>query len=169
VKRIAILIHDMYHELEMWVPYYRLKEAGHNVLKVGCDSKRQYASKIGLPAEADVLSKDCAGEDFDAVIIPGGFAPDKIRMDKNALEIVRAAYSQGKLIASICHGPWVLISAGIMKGKKATCFAAIKDDLINAGAQYLDEEVVIDGNIITSRKPDDIPAFCREIVRALEK
>lgn len=169
MKKIAVLVNDLYHETEMWVPYYRLKEAGHNVLKVGCDEKRQYVGKVGFPAEVDVLSKECVEEEFDAVVIPGGYAPGKIRLDKNALEIVRKAYSKGKLVASICHGAMVLISAGIVKGKKATCFIAVRDDLINAGAHYLDEEVVIDGNLITSRKPDDLPAFCREIVRALEK
>ena len=101
--------------------------------------------------------------------MPGGFAPDKLRRYREVLELVKQMHDSGKLVAAICHGPWVLVSAGILKGKKVTCVSAIKDDVINAGAKYFDREVVVDANIVTSRKPDDLPAFCREIIKALSK
>ena len=106
--------------------------------------------------------------DFEGVVIPGGWAPDKLRLSKKVLDFVKSLYDSGKIVASICHGGWVLVSAGICKGKTLTSYIAIKDDLVNAGAKFVDKEVVRDGNLITSRKPDDLPAFCREIIAALK-
>src|SRR3990167_7159349 len=143
-------------------------EEGADVVVAGTGEKT-YKGKNGYPLEVDGNIKDYKAKDFDAVVIPGGFAPDKLRRYEEVLEFVREMNKSGKVIASICHGPWVLVSAGILKGKKVTCVSAIKDDVMNAGAKYFDKEVVVDGNIITSRMPDDLGAFCREIIKALKK
>jgi protease I len=158
----------MYQEMELWVPYYRLKEEGAEVKVVGPE-KKTYTSKHGYPVNADVAAAGVSSKDFDGVVIPGGYAPDMMRRYPAMLKLVKDCFAEGKPVAAICHAGWVPISAGILKGKTATCFFAIKDDMINAGAKYVDEEVVVDGNLITSRKPDDLPAFCRELVKALEK
>ncbi len=167
-KRVAVLAEEMYQEMELWVPYYRLKEEGAEVKVVGPERKT-YKSKLGYPVTADVAASEVSAKDFDGVVIPGGYAPDLLRRHQAVLDLVKGCFQQGKPVAAICHAGWVPISAGILKGKTATCFFAIKDDLINAGARYVDQEVVVDGNLITSRKPDDLPAFCRELVKALEK
>ena len=159
---------NIYEDLELWYPKIRLTEEGAKVIVAGTGEKT-YKGKNGYPLEVDGNIKDYKAKDFDAVIIPGGYAPDKLRRYKEVLDFVRKMYSSRKVIAAICHAPWVLASAGILKGKKLTCVRAIKDDVINAGAEYFDKEVVVDGNIITSRKPDDLPAFCREIIKALSK
>ncbi len=166
-KRIAILIEDMYNEQEFWYPFYRMKEAGATVTVVGTGAK-EYHSKIGMPAPGGALAGTVKAADFDAVIIPGGFAPDRMRRNAALLNFVRDCFIQGKIVAAICHAGWVLVSAGVLNGKKATCAPSIKDDVVNAGASYIDQEVVKDGNLITSRTPDDLPAFCREILAALK-
>ena len=168
-KRIAILAENLYQEMELWVPYYRLKEVGATVKVIGTGSAKSYTSKHGYPVAVDAAADEVKAKDFDAVVIPGGYAPDLMRRSTAMVGLVREAFQQGKVVAAICHAGWMLCSAGILKGKTATCFHAIKDDMVNTGARYVDEEVVVDGNLITSRKPDDIPAFCREIVKALEK
>jgi protease I len=168
-KRIAILIEDMYNEFEFWYPYYRMKEAGAKVTVIGSGViVKEYHSKIGMPATAGVTAESISASDFDAVIIPGGYAPDRMRRNPAMVKLVRDSFTQGKIVAAICHAGWVLISAGILKGKKATCVPSIKDDMVNAGAIYLDQEVVREGNLITSRSPDDLPSFCREIIAALK-
>jgi len=166
-KRVAILIEDMYNEFEFWYPYYRMKEAGAKVTVVGTGAK-EYHSKIGMPAPGGVTAESINASDFDAVIVPGGYAPDRMRRNPAMVKLVRESYTQGKIVAAICHAGWVLVSAGILKGKKTTCVPSIKDDMVNAGAIYLDQEVVREGNLITSRSPDDLPAFCREIIAALK-
>ena len=166
-KRIAILIEDMYNEQEFWYPYFRMKEAGAKVTVVGAGAK-EYHSKIGMSAPGGVAAESVNASEFDAVIVPGGFAPDRMRRNTAMLNLVRDCFTQRKIVAAICHAGWVLVSAGIMKGKKATCVPSIKDDIVNAGAIYVDQEVVKDGNLITSRSPDDLPAFCREIIASLK-
>ena len=166
-KRVAILIEDLYNELEFWIPYYRMKEAGATVTVVGTGAK-EYHSKIGLPAPGGKAAESVTSADFDAVIIPGGYAPDRMRRNAAMMKLVRDCFNEGKVVAAICHAGWALVSAGILKGRTATCFTSVKDDLVNAGAKYVDQEVVKDGNLITSRTPDDLPAFCREIVAALK-
>jgi protease I len=168
-KKVVILIENNYQDLELWVPYYRLKEEGVEVTVVGSGSSRTYTSKYGYPVEVEKEAKDIDVSKYDGVVIPGGYAPDLMRRYPDMVRIVREAHQKGKVIAAICHAGWMLVSAGILKGKKATGFFAIKDDLVNAGAHYVDEEVVRDGNLITSRKPDDLPAFCRETIEALAK
>lgn len=165
-KRVAVLVENLYEDPELWYPYYRLLEVGAEVQLVGPEV-RVYESKHGYPARADVSVSDVSPEDFDAVVVPGGFAPDFLRRHAAVLNLVRGIFNKGGVVAAICHAAWVPISAGVMQGKRATCVSAIKDDLINAGATYLDQEVVIDGNLITSRSPKDLPAFLPAIIAAL--
>jgi len=167
-KRIAILAEDNYQELELWYPLLRMREAGAEVVVIGMPGVEQYHSKLGYPVTVDATADDVSAEDFDALIVPGGYAPDRMRRHQAMIDLVRGVYERGGIIAAICHAAWVLVSAGIMKGKRATCVPAIKDDVINAGAIYVDEEVVQDGNLITSRVPSDLPAFCRTIITALK-
>ena len=167
-KRVAILVEDNYQELELWYPLLRLREAGAEVKVIGTGSAETYTSKYGYPVTVDAAADEVKAADFDAIIVPGGYAPDLLRRYESILNLVRGAHQQGKVVAAICHAGWVLISAGILKGRKVTCVSAIKDDVINAGATYVDQEVVRDGNIITSRMPTDLPAFCRTIIAALE-
>lgn len=168
-KRVVLLAENNYQELELWVPYYRLKEEGAEVTLVGTGSSRTYTSKHGYPVDVDKEAGEIDMAKYDGVVIPGGYAPDIMRRYPEMVRIVREAHEKGKVIAAICHAGWMLASAGILRGKKATCFFAIKDDLIHAGADYVDQEVVRDGNLITSRKPDDLPAFCRELIEALSR
>ena len=165
-RRVAILVEDLYQDQEVWYPYYRLKEAGVTVVLVGT-GKPAYKGKYGYPVKPDTSAERVSAKEFDAVIVPGGFAPDLLRRDEAVIRLVREANQQGLVIGAICHAGWVLVSAGVFKGKTATCFSAIKDDVVNAGAHYVDREVVRDGNLITSRKPDDLPAFMRTILGAL--
>jgi protease I len=166
-KTVAILVEQQYQELEVWYPYYRLKEAGASVMLVGPEAGTTYSSKLGYPAKSDAAAKNVLAAMLDAVIIPGGFAPDYFRRDKATINLVKDVFTKGKVVAAICHGPWLLCSTPALKGKRATCFFAIKDDVINAGATYVDEETVVDGNVITARKPDDLPAFLKAIMHSL--
>ena len=166
-KRIAIYVDQFYQELEVWYPYYRLKEAGAEVVLVGAKAGETYPSKVGYPCTADKSYDQIAVRDFDGVVIPGGYAPDHMRRHTRANQFVKEMDEEGKLVAAICHGLWVPCSAGILKGRRATCFFAIRDDIIHAGARYEDAEVVVDGNLVTSRKPDDLPAFCRASIEVL--
>ncbi|HHX65222.1 MAG TPA: type 1 glutamine amidotransferase [Chloroflexi bacterium] len=165
-KRVAVLVEEVYEDLELWYPYYRLLEEGASVRLVGPEVKT-YQSKYGYPAPAEVAAADVTADDFDGVVIPGGFAPDRLRRYPAVLDLVRGVFEKGGLVAAICHAGWVPISAGILKGKQATCVAAIKDDMVNAGAIYLDQEVVVDGNLVTSRTPADLPAFLPAIIDVL--
>jgi protease I len=164
-KSAAVLVEQQYQEMEVWYPVYRLREAGCKVTLVGPEAGQSYPSKLGYPARSDRAARDVSADDFDILIIPGGFAPDFLRRDTAVLRLVSTMAEQGKVVAAICHGPWVLCSTQALKGKKATCFFAIKDDVSNAGAKYTDAEVVRDGNLVTSRKPDDLPAFLQAIIQ----
>lgn len=168
-KTVAVLVEQQYQELEVWYPYYRLKEAGVTVLLVGPEAGKTYPSKLGYPAKSEKASSHVSAGSLDGIVIPGGFAPDYFRRDPATIQLVKDAFARGKVIAAICHGPWLLCSTPALKGKRATCFYAIKDDVINAGATYADEETVIDGNVITARKPDDLPAFTRAIINAIHR
>jgi protease I len=166
-KRVAVLVEQQYQELEVWYPVYRLREAGAGVVLVGPEAGKTYESKLGYPAKSEAAAADVSANEFDAVVIPGGFAPDFMRRSPALIELVRAIGAAGKTVAAICHGPWVLCSTPLLRGRRATSFFAIKDDVANAGAQWVDETVVRDGNIITSRKPDDLPAFLKAILESL--
>jgi len=167
--RIAILVEQLYQVLEVWYPLLRLKEEGIAVDLIGTGSKDEYGSKEGYPAKVDCSVEDIDPKNYDGVIIPGGFAPDFMRRSPKMVQFVKMLNADGKVVASICHGGWMLVSADIVRGRKATSFFAIKDDIVAAGADFVDEEVVVDGNLITSRKPDDLPAFVLEIIKKLKK
>lgn len=167
-KRAAILVEDLYNEFEVWIPYYRLKEEGVDVSVVGSGTAASYHGKFGIPVSVDEKASEVSADDLDAVVIPGGYAPDKMRLHPEMVALVRDMFHKGKVVASICHAGWMLVSAGILSGKKVTSYEAIKDDMTNAGALWEDSEVVQDGNLITSRKPEDLPAFCRTMIRAME-
>jgi protease I len=166
-KRVIILVEEMYNEFEFWYPFYRLKEAGVEVVVVGSGSSDTYNSKSGLPCTIDTNADQVSGADFDGIIIPGGYAPDHMRRYPPMVKLVKDLFDAGKVVAAICHAGWMLASAEILEGRTVTGFFAIKDDLIHAGANYVDQEVVVDGNLITSRKPDDLPAFMRAVLEAL--
>ena len=168
-KRIAVLAENLYQEMELWVPYYRLKEEGAEVKVVGAGGATSYASKHGYPVSVDAQAEAVSAVEFDAVIVPGGYAPDMMRRHEAMVRLVREAAQHGKVVAAICHAGWMLASADVVRGKEVTSFFSIKDDMVHAGARWVDREVVVDGTLITSRKPDDLPAFCRAIVRALSK
>jgi len=138
-------------------------------LLVGTGSATEYRGKYGYPAKPDVTAGKVEAGIFDCIVIPGGFAPDFLRRYPEAIGLIREANTAGKVVASICHGAWAAISAGVVRGKRMTCFSAIKDDVVNAGAIYSDAEVVVDGNLVSSRKPDDLPAFALAIISALTR
>jgi len=167
-QKIAILAEQLYEDQELWYPYYRLKEAGYDVRIVGPE-KKIYYSKHQYPVTADLPIDEAIAEDFMGVVIPGGYAPDHIRRYPKMLNFVRKMFEKDGLVAAICHAGWVLISAGILNDKDATCFFAIKDDMINAGANYLDQEVVVDHHLVTSRMPKDLPAYLRAILKVLNE
>lgn len=167
-KKVVILAENMYEDLELWYPFYRLKEERVEVTIAGT-GENKFKSKHGYPVNADTSVDQIKAEQFDGIVIPGGYAPDKLRQNENVISLVKDFYNSGKLVAAICHAGWVLASAEIIKGKNVTGFISIKDDLLHAGANYQDKEVVRDENIITSRKPDDLPAFCKEIMSFLKE
>ncbi len=167
-KRVAVLAEGLYEDLELWYPVLRLREAGAAVVIVGTGSSETYVGKHGVPVVVDEDADEVTAADFDAVVIPGGYAPDRLRRYEAVLALVREAHQQGKVVAFICHAGWVPISAGIAKGRRVTSVAAIRDDLVNAGAQWEDSEVVVDGKMISSRGPNDLPAFCRAIIQAMQ-
>jgi len=166
-KKIAIMVDEMYQVLEVWYPYYRFREAGLEVNLVAAEAKRQYHSKEGYPCVSEIAAAQANARDYDCLLVPGGFAPDFMRRSADVIKFANDMVDAGRVIAAICHGGWLLCSTKAYKGRKATCFMAIKDDIMNAGAEYTDAECVVDGNLITSRKPDDLPAFCRAVMEAL--
>jgi protease I len=167
-KKVAIMVDEMYQVLEVWYPYYRFIEAGLEVNLVAAEAKKQYHSKEGYPCISGIAAGLADVGDYDCLVVPGGFAPDFMRRDAGVIKFANDMVSADKVIAAICHGGWLLCSTEAYRGKKATCFMAIKDDIKNAGAEYIDAECVVDGNLITSRKPDDLPAFCTAILEALK-
>lgn len=167
--RVAILAETLYEDLELWYPYYRLREAGADVFVVGSGSADTYQSKHGYPVTVDAEADTVTASQFDAVIIPGGYSPDHMRRHPSMIKLVREAHEQGKIVAAICHAGWMLASANIVRGKSATSYRSIKDDMVNAGALWVDREVVRDGTLITSRSPADLPAFMRTTVAALKE
>ncbi len=166
-KKIAIMLDQQYQELEVWYPYYRFKEEGAKVTLVGPKAGVNYPSKLGYPCVADVAAADVKGSVFDAVVVPGGWCPDFMRRDESMIAFIQQCAAADIVLAAICHGGWMLCCTDALRGKRATSFLAIRHDMINAGARWLDEECVVDGKLITARKPDDLPAFCAAIIWAL--
>jgi protease I len=166
-KRVAVLAENLYDDRELWYPLIRLREEEAEVRVVAPAQGATYKSKHGLEVVSDLAAAEADAATFDAVIIPGGYSPDLMRRTPAMVEFVKKANTQGKIVAAICHAGWMLVSAGALKGKTATSFSSIKDDVVAAGAEWVDREVVRDGNLITSRTPNDLPAFCRTIIAAL--
>ena len=167
-KKVAILVESLFNTFEFWYPYYRLKEAGAEVIVVGSGSAKTYTGKPGTEVKVDVSIDHISAADFDGIVIPGGYAPDIMRRYPKMVQLVKALFDSGKVVAAICHAGWMLASAKILEGKTVTSFFAIKDDLVHAGAKWVDQEVVVDGNLITSRTPDDLPAFMRTVIAAMK-
>lgn len=163
-KKVLILVGEIYEDLELWYPKLRLEEAGASVTVAGPSANTHYNGKHGYPCTSDAAIDQMNETDFDALVVPGGFMPDKLRRDKVVLDLVSAFDQSKKPIAAICHGGWIPISAGVYKGVKVTGSPGIKDDLVNAGAIYEDAAVVVDGHHISSRRPDDLPAFCHAMI-----
>ena len=166
-RRILIFVGDIYEDLELWYPRLRLVEAGAEVVVAGPVSGETYAGKNGYPCVADTAIGEMSAGDFDGLVVPGGFMPDKLRRDPAVLEIVREFAAAEKLVAAVCHGGWIPISAGVYRNVRVTGSLGIKDDLVNAGAIWEDAAVVVDRNFVSSRKPDDLPDFCRGILEVL--
>lgn len=164
---VAVLVDDMYEDLELWYPVMRLRAAGAEVSLIGDREGKVYSGRCGYPALSDIAIEDARSEEFDALIIPGGYAPDRMRRHPKMVELVRDINARHGVIAAICHAGWMLVEADILAGRKATCFFSIRRDLENGGATFVDEPVVEDGNLITSRTPDDLPLFGEAIVRAI--
>jgi len=167
LAKVAFLLANAFEDSEMVNPYNAVKEAGHEAVIVGLEKGLKVEGKKGASYTTEMAASEVQANDFDAVIIPGGSAPESLRVNDDIVKFVREVNEQGKLIAGICHGPQVMISADILKGKSATSFVGIRDDVKLAGAEYKDEEVVVSENIITSRTPKDEPAFIREILAKL--
>ncbi|OWY72554.1 protease [cyanobacterium TDX16] len=168
-RKILIFVGDDYEDLELWYPKLRLEEAGAKTVLAGQEARHTYRGKNGYPCESEAAVSEVAAKDFDGLVVPGGWMPDKLRRDPKVLELTRDFNAAGKLIASICHGPWINISAGIVKGVKMTSTPGIKDDLTNAGATWIDAPVVVDRHHISSRRPPDLPAFGEKIVEFLSR
>lgn len=166
-KRVAVLVEEGFEDLEYWVTVMRLREEGAEVVSVGTGRREEFRGKGGLVARPDTTAERVAASDFDAVVVPGGWAPDKLRRFAAVTRLVREAYEQDKIVGAICHAGSVLISAGIVRGHPATGSTGIKDDLVNAGAEWVDEPAFRDGNLVWGRVVDDIPDFCRELVEAI--
>lgn len=166
-QSVLIFTGDIYEDLELWYPKLRLIEAGARVTVAGDEAKRTYQGKNGYPCESDTRIADMQSGDFDALVVPGGFMPDKLRRDPKVLQLVREFFEAGKPVAAICHGGWIPISAGIYRGVRVTGSPGIKDDLVNAGAIFENAAVIVDRNSVSSRKPDDLPDFCRELIKLM--
>lgn len=166
-RKVCIFAADLFEDMELLYPLFRLREEGAqvDVVGMGADGCR---GKNGLSIDTDRHARDVSADEYDGVVVPGGYCPDKLRTDQHVLKIVRDANQAGKPVAAICHAAWVPVSAGIVEGRRMTCFWSVQDDVRNAGADYVDEDVVVDGNLITSRYPPDLGAFCRALISALE-
>jgi protease I len=166
-NRVLIFVDDVYEDLELWYPKLRLVEAGVQVVVAGPKAEHRYDGKHGYPCRSDAAIAEMDAKDFDGVILPGGFMPDKLRRDAKVLQLVKDFSNAGKLVAAICHGGWITISAGVYRGVRVTGSPGIKDDLVNAGAIWEDAAVVVDRHFVSSRKPDDLPEFCKAILQVL--
>ncbi len=168
-KRILMFVGDIYEDLELWYPKLRLIEAGAAVTVAGPEADAEYVGKNGYPCVSDAAIEEVEAANFDGVVVPGGFMPDKLRRDGKVLQLIRAFSEAGKLVAAVCHGGWIPISAGVYRGVRVTGSPGIKDDLVNAGAIWEDRSVVVDRHFVSSRKPDDLPDFCEAILEVMTR
>jgi len=168
MAKVAVLVEALYQDMEVWYPYLRLKEEGHEAVAAGCGEKA-YVGKYGYPITVDTHVSELDADTLAGIVIPGGWAPDRLRLHRPVLDLTRAMMERGRVVAAICHAGWVLASADVCRGRELTSYVAIKDDLVNAGARWVDKEVVRDGNLITSRTPADLPAFMRTTLAALRE
>lgn len=166
-RGLLILVGDDYEDLELWYPKLRVEEAGVRCVIAGQRARHTYHGKHGYPCESDVAVTEVRGEDFDGLLVPGGWMPDKLRRDPQVLALTQHFAGSGKLLATICHGPWILISAGVCRGVTMTSTPGVRDDVVNAGAHWVDEPVVVSGNIVSSRRPPDLPMFAAKMVELL--
>lgn len=167
-KKILFFAESDFEDMELMYPYYRFQEAGYTVEVVGPKADVTYTGKHGISINSDLSPPDVNIDDYVGIMIPGGYAPDRMRRNKGLVNLAREAFQKDKVVATICHGPQLLIEADVLKGKKATCFISVSTDLKNAGGIYLDKSVVVDGNLVTSRFPADLPDFCRETLKLLD-
>jgi protease I len=163
------MVEEEFEDSEFLYPYYRFQEEGYQVDVVGPKAEETYRGKYGVNIRSNLSPEEVNVDEYDAIIIPGGKAPDRMRINTGLVKIVKEAYEKGKVIAAICHGPQMLIEADVLRGKKATCWKSVATDLKNAGATFIDAPVVVDGNIVTSRFPADLPKFCQETIKLLKK
>ncbi len=168
-KRILIFVDDNYEDMELQYPKYRLREAGAQVIIAGLAANVIHHGKYGYPQPAEAAIGDLDPKNFDGLVIPGGWMPDKLRRNEQVKAFTAAIHAAGKCVGSICHGPWIDISAGIVAGATYTSTPGIRDDLINAGATWVDQAVCVDANHVTSRRPDDLPEFCRHFIEVLDQ
>jgi protease I len=168
MKKALLFVHNGFEDRELMIPYYRFQEAGYKVDVVGPKADTTYNGEYGLKIKSNLSPEEVNIDDYDAMIIPGGRAPDRMRTNKGLVKLAKEASQKGKVIAAICHGPQLLIEADVVKGKKMTCFISVSTDLKNAGGIYLDKSVVVDGNLVTSRFPADLPDFCRETMKLMD-
>ncbi|GGG09440.1 type 1 glutamine amidotransferase domain-containing protein [Paenibacillus abyssi] len=168
-KSVICLLDDEFEDLELWYPVYRVREEGATVLYAGPEKGKKHIGKYGVPAVADLSFDEVNSQDHDGLLVPGGWAPDKLRRYPKVLQLVQEMNADNKPIGQICHAGWVLISAKILNGRRVTSTPGIRDDMENAGAEWIDEAVVVDGNIISSRRPPDLPPYAKAFVDALSK
>jgi len=169
MARIAVVLADLFEDSEFRVPYDTLRNAGHQVEIIGLEAGREIRGKKGKESvRAERAIQDVNPDDFDALVIPGGYSPDILRMNPHMVRFVKQMVDSGKPVGAVCHAPWMLAEADVIRGRTVTSWASIKTDLVNAGAKWIDRQVVEDGNLITSRKPDDLPEFTQAILRKLE-
>ncbi|OZU88902.1 protease [Virgibacillus indicus] len=166
-KKVIALVENDFEDLELWYPVLRLQEEGAQVDLVGKEANKKYIGKYGVPAESAYAFTDISADDYDAILVPGGWAPDKLRRYPEVLEFIKKMNDAKKPIGQICHAGWVLISADILKGKKVTSTPGIKDDMANAGATWSDEAVVVDGHLVSSRRPPDLPPYVKALADKL--
>lgn len=168
MRKILIMVDEGVEDAEFLYPYYRFQEEGYEVVVVASKAGETYIGKHGIPVRSDISPENVEVDQYEAVIIPGGRAPDKMRTNPDLVKIVKEAHAKGKVIAAVCHGPQMLIEADVLRGMKATCWKSVVTDLKNAGATFVDAPVVVDGNIVTSRMPADLPKFCKETIKLIE-
>ena len=169
MKKALILAGDGVEDAEFLYPYFRLMEEGFEIDVAGSEAGKTYTGKRGYPIKSNKAAVDVKIHDYAVVVVPGGHAPDKWRMDETFVRLVRQAFESDLVVAAICHAPQLLIEAGVVKGRRMTCYTSVKTDIVNAGAHYEDREVIVDGNLISSRQPADLPAFMRETIRILQE